>query len=178
MPTGISSRPTIRVSASSVISEAITKSVGSTSSTLVVRAFSSICLAGSTQSASTIELPTSSPLATRKVNAMPPPMSTVSQTLDELVDHAELVAHLAPAKDGHERAVRVGEHARERLDFTREQHARVRRQERRNARRGRVRPVSSAERVVHKDVAKRGELARELRDRWPSRPDRTARSRA
>ena len=110
MPAGISSRPTIRVSASSAISSATTKSMGSTSSTSAALRLLEHLLGGLDPLGLDDRVADLDTLGDEEGEAMPPPMSSVSQTLEELVDHAELVGHLAAAEDRHERALRVGEH--------------------------------------------------------------------
>ena len=58
----------------------------------------------STWSSSSSDVPTGWPWAARNVKHMPPPMSSASATLEQGVDHAELVADLGAAEDRDERA--------------------------------------------------------------------------
>ena len=69
---------------------------------------------------------------------------------------------LRAAEDRDERALRVGEHAGQRLDLARQQQTRVGGQEVRDALGRRVRAVRRTERVVDVDVGERGERRGEL----------------
>src|SRR5215510_1841799 len=82
--------------------------------------------------------------------------------LRERREDGELGRHLRTADDRHERARRVDERLRERLDLGGHQRAGARdRREPGDAVRRRLRAVRGAERVVHVHVAERRQLARE-----------------
>ena len=82
--------------------------------------------------------------------------------LQEGLEHADLVGDLRAADDRHERAGRVLEDARERLDLALEQQPGGVRQQLGDAHGRGVRAVRGAERVVHVDVGQRGVALRQL----------------
>ena len=83
--------------------------------------------------------------------------------LQERVQHPDLVGHLGPADDGHQRPRRVGQDAGERLDLTLQQPPGRAGQQRRHPVRGGVGAVGGTERVVHEHVAQRRVPLRQLR---------------
>ena len=74
-------------------------------------------LQASTQSACMRESPTPWPWAMAKVNAHGPADDEGVDLVEQGLDDAQLVAHLGPAEDGHERAGGVVEQAAEDLDL-------------------------------------------------------------
>ncbi len=82
--------------------------------------------------------------------------------VDETVDDAELVAHLAAAEYRYEWPRGLRQHVRERLDLACEQQAGVRRKVVGHAFGGGVSTMSRTERIVDEDVGERRELLGEL----------------
>ena len=162
-----------RVSASAATSRAITKSTG-----ICTRPVASSRVHSSTKSGSTSESPTDTPCARRKVNAIAPPTSTVSQRSSSASITPSLSPTLAPPSTATKGRARVVQQRREHLDLAEQQApGRVRQQPRRADDR-RVLTVRRAERVVHVEVA---ELARgwcRTPGRSLPRPARSAGSRA
>ena len=64
-------------------------------------------LASSILSASSRDLPISCPCALRKVYAMPPPMISAVDLVQQILNDADLVADLRAAQNGDERLLRM-----------------------------------------------------------------------
>ena len=82
--------------------------------------------------------------------------------VEEAVDQLDLVAHLGPAEDDDQRALRRLDHAVERAHLALEQRPRERREVLCHANGARVRAVGRAECVVDEQVGEPGELTREV----------------
>ena len=106
-------------------------------------------------------------------------MSTASARCPRLLEHAELVVDLRPAGDEHERPLDVAEQPAEHLELLLEQQTRRRPGSSvRDALGRRVRPMRRSERVVHEEVPALREALAPTPGRSPSRPGRSACSRA
>ena len=112
--------------------------------------------------------------ALKKVLAMPPPISSVSATSMSMVEHGDLVRDLGAAEDRHERPLGMLQRAAEEVQLLLHQEAGHGGQVVRDALGAGVRAVRRAEGVVDVDVAQRGKLARESRDRSPPPRDGSA----
>ena len=129
--------------------------------------------------ARTSESPTRVPCASRNVNAIAPPTSTVSQRSSSASITPSLSLDLGAAEHRDERSLRLVEQAA-RAPRPRGRAA-ARRRAGSDARRAddrRVRAVRRAERLVHVDVGELGEVGARTRGRSRSRPARSAGSRA
>ncbi len=153
---GMASRFTVRVSALGFSSRAITAPPGSTS---FLPAFFISSRARSIRSGSTSDLPVSSPMASKKVQAIAPPSRICVHLRQQRLDQVDLAADLGPAEHGDERPLRLVQRLTQVAELPLHEKAGDRRlQDPGDGFGARVGPVGRAERIVHVEVAQRGEL--------------------
>ena len=116
-----------------------------------------------TWSSSSRLLPTSWPWAARNVNTMPPPISSLSALVEQVVDHAQLVGDLRAAEHHDVRALRVDRQPPEYVDLRGHQLPHGVREQLGDVVDRRLLAVHHAEPVGHERVGQLGQLARRTR---------------